>query len=101
MSSATERRQSHKGRAYKNFRRALQRFSGDRKGNVAIMFAGAFVPVVAVTGMTIDYAQAQRIQTIMQTAADAASMAAATAAAPTTAQRITIATNVFDANAKP
>ncbi|MFT5510642.1 MAG: Flp pilus assembly protein TadG, partial [Hyphomicrobiaceae bacterium] len=77
-----------------------QNFAADRKGTVAMIFAGAFVPIVAVAGISVDYSRAQRIQTIMQVAADAASIAAATASAPTTAQRITIATDVFNANAK-
>lgn len=79
---------------------STKKFAGDRKGTVAMIFAGAFVPIIAVAGMAVDYARSQRIQTAMQTAADAASMAAATASAPTTAERITIATDVFNANAK-
>lgn len=100
MSKHAGPRKSTCGKVAHKLRVSTQNFAEDRKGTVAMIFAGAFVPIIAVAGMTVDYARSQRIQTIMQTAADAASMAAATASAPTTAQRITIATDVFNANAK-
>ena len=75
-------------------------FKRDRRGTVAILFAGALVPIVAFMGAAVDYARTLKVRTVMQGAADAASMAAATASATSTANRTQIAQNVFAANAK-
>ena len=76
------------------------RFLRDRRGSVAMLFAALLVPIVAFSGMAVNFARTFEIRTNMQIAADAASMAAATASASSTAQRIQIAESVFVANAK-
>ena len=64
--------------------RNLARFVRLRASNVLIekrasilpIFAGAIIPLVFATGMSVDYAHAMRTQTRLQTAADAAAIAA-------------------------
>ena len=50
-------------------------FGHDAKGNVAVIFALAILPVMASIGFTIDYSIASRIKAKLQSAADAASVA--------------------------
>lgn len=79
----------------------LGRFAGDRKANVAIIFAIAMVPIIFLTGMALDYAHAQRMKVDLDGAADAAGVAAVTAVmmqqTPQVAQ--TAAQNIFNATA--
>jgi Flp pilus assembly protein TadG len=83
------------------FRLLAIRFVNDRKANVAIIFAIMIVPTVYLLGMAMDYTQAQRRQSQLDAAADAAAIAAVTpsmmAVSTTVAQ--TTATNVFNATA--
>jgi Flp pilus assembly protein TadG len=51
------------------------RFWRDRRGNVAIMFALAVVPVVGAMGAALDYSLANSYRTDMQKALDAAALA--------------------------
>jgi hypothetical protein len=51
---------------------ALRRFAGDRKGNVAIIFAFSLMPIVLLTGMGIDYTSATTKKAMIDAAADAA-----------------------------
>jgi Flp pilus assembly protein TadG len=51
------------------------RFWRDRRGNVAIMFALAVVPVVGAMGAALDYTLASSYRTDMQQALDAAALA--------------------------
>jgi Flp pilus assembly protein TadG len=55
----------------------MGRFWKNRKGNVGIMFAAAAVPLMLAAGMGIDFVRANRTQTILQGAADAAALAGA------------------------
>jgi Flp pilus assembly protein TadG len=48
----------------------------DRRGNIAVIFALALLPVMAAVGCVIDYSMASRIKAKMQSAADAATVAA-------------------------
>jgi Flp pilus assembly protein TadG len=77
----------------------LRRFARDRKGNIAIIFALALIPVTFAIGMGVDYASAARKRSQLNSAADAAALAAVTpammAASDATAQ--TAATNMFNA----
>lgn len=51
------------------------RFWRDRRGNVAIMFALAVVPVVGAMGAALDYSRANSYRTDMQKALDATALA--------------------------
>lgn len=56
-------------------RRAFRAFAHSRAGNVAILFALLSIPMVGATGVAIDYARAQSMQTRLRTALDAAVLA--------------------------
>src|SRR6516164_7423352 len=58
------------------FVRLFDRFRRDRRGNMAVMFAIACVPLIAAVGAAIDYTEATRIKSKLQSAADAAAVAA-------------------------
>jgi Flp pilus assembly protein TadG len=77
---------------------ALQRFAGDRKGNVAIIFAFSLIPIMMLTGMGIDYTVATQRKAMLDAAADAAALSAVTPtlmAQPSTAS-VTAAQNMFN-----
>jgi Flp pilus assembly protein TadG len=83
----------------------LTRFRRDRSGNIAVTFALVCVPLISAVGCGVDYSVATRIRAKLQSAADAASVAAIsqkspgfTAAAVMTSDG-TIAAGVTDANA--
>ena len=52
-----------------------RRFRRDSRGNVAVIFTMALLPILAGIGSAIDYSQASRMKAKMQSAADAASVA--------------------------
>ena len=58
----------------------LKRFTRDRKGNVAIIFAFASLPTIFLLGMGLDFSSAARRQAQLNNAADAAAIAAVTPA---------------------
>jgi Flp pilus assembly protein TadG len=60
------------------FRNRLHTFVGDRRGVTAVIFALTFVPAVLLLMAAIDYANALRIRTKLQAAADAGVLAGAT-----------------------
>lgn len=84
----------------KLFRNAIARFADDRRGNVAMIFAGIAVPAIVATGMAVDYGRAVYVRTSIQNAADAAALAAAAAGGASAAQKQDIAARVFKANTK-
>jgi Flp pilus assembly protein TadG len=55
----------------------IKGFLSDAKGNTAIIFALAAVPLLLAAGVSIDMARANRSQAMLQAAADAAALAAA------------------------
>ena len=57
---------------------ALRRFVGDRKGNVAIIFAFSLMPIALLTGMGIDYTSATTKKSMIDAAADAAALSGVT-----------------------
>ncbi len=59
----------------------LAAFAGDRRGNVAMIFSLALVPLLAGVGFATDYASGLRQKTIMQNALDAGVLAGAGAVA--------------------
>ncbi|WP_028349327.1 TadE/TadG family type IV pilus assembly protein [Bradyrhizobium murdochi] len=88
----------------------LSRFRRDQRGNVAVIFTIAAIPLISAVGCAVDYSQATRIKAKMQTAADAASIAALAQKSPgflaasvmtgngSVTAGVTDANNVFDAN---
>jgi Flp pilus assembly protein TadG len=50
-------------------------FSSDKKGNVAIIFALALLPVIAAIGMGVDYSRLSDAKSLMQSATDSAALA--------------------------
>jgi Flp pilus assembly protein TadG len=58
------------------------RFGGNSKGNVAVIFAIACIPILTAIGCAIDYSLAVRMQSKMQSAADAASVGSISQSAP-------------------
>jgi Flp pilus assembly protein TadG len=77
---------------------ALRRFFGDRKGNVAIIFAFSLMPIALLTGMGIDYTAAAQKKAMLDAAADAAALAGVTPtlmALPSSAS-VTAAQNMFN-----
>jgi len=55
----------------------MRRFWDDRRGNVALMFGLALVPMVAAAGVAFDYSSASSTRVRVQAAADSAVLAAA------------------------
>jgi Flp pilus assembly protein TadG len=58
----------------------LTRFARDPRGTVAILFAFALVPLLAVIGVTVEYSRTTRTLTDLQSAVDGAALAAGKAA---------------------
>ena len=76
---------------FKNFAKA-------ERGSTAVIFATALIPVLAAVGAAIDFVSFYNVHNHMQSALDAATLAGATAQNATTSQRISIATEAFNAN---
>lgn len=53
----------------------MNRFRSDRRGNIAVIFAIACIPLISAIGCAIDYSEATRIKAKLQSAADAAAVA--------------------------
>jgi Flp pilus assembly protein TadG len=89
---------------------AITRLFRDKSGNIAIIFAIAAIPVVSAAGCAVDYSMATRMRAKLQSAADAASVAAVSMKSPgflqaaemtgdgTVSAGVTDADNVFDGN---
>jgi Flp pilus assembly protein TadG len=54
----------------------LRRFRSDSRGNIAIIFTLALLPILTAIGAVTDYSMASRMRAKMQSAADAAAVAA-------------------------
>src|ERR1700712_818568 len=52
----------------------LKKFRGDRRGNVAVMFGLALVPIMTSVGVAVDYSRANSARTAMQSALDGAAL---------------------------
>ena len=76
----------------------LNCWSSDTKGNVAVMFAIAAVPVLLAMGSGVDYLRYYNLRTDIQSAIDGAALAAALPASKTDAQRVAIAKDYFKKN---
>jgi Flp pilus assembly protein TadG len=53
----------------------LRRFRSDKRGNIAITFTLALLPILSAIGAVTDYSMASRMRAKMQSAADAAAVA--------------------------
>jgi Flp pilus assembly protein TadG len=60
----------------------FSRFAGNSKGNVAVIFAIASIPILTSIGCAVDYSLAVRMKSKMQAAADAASVGAISQSSP-------------------
>src|SRR3712207_4426717 len=76
----------------------LDRFARTDQGTVAILFAGALVPLLGLTGAAIDFTHATQIRGKLQAAVDAAALSALTTKASGDSQRQGNGTAVFQAN---
>ena len=88
----------------------LNRFRRDQRGNIAVIFAIACIPLISAVGCAVDYSVATRMKAKLQSAADAAAVASISqkspgylAAAAMTANGavtagVTDANNIFDGN---
>jgi Flp pilus assembly protein TadG len=54
----------------------LNRFRRDQRGNIAVIFGIACLPVLSAIGCGVDYSEASRMRAKLQSAADAAAVAA-------------------------
>ncbi|HTC04086.1 MAG TPA: pilus assembly protein TadG-related protein [Xanthobacteraceae bacterium] len=77
----------------------MHRFSRDRQGNVALIFALSMIPCVFLVGMGLDFTAATQKRVQLNAAADAAALAAVTPGmmTQTTSAAQTAATNAFNA----
>ncbi len=74
-------------------------FTGNMRGNVAMMFALLLVPVILAVGAAIDYSRASQQKVAFQTALDASALALGLMPVDATQAEIEIkAADVFDAN---
>jgi Flp pilus assembly protein TadG len=88
--------------------RLISRFCSDKRGNIAVTFVIASLPIMSAIGCAIDYSLATRMKAKLQSAADAASVASISqnspgyiAAAAMTSNgsvgpAVTDANNIFD-----
>src|ERR1700730_1511940 len=60
----------------------IGRFRKDRRGNVAVIFAIALLPILTAVGWAVDYSLATRMRAKLQSAADAASVASISQKSP-------------------
>jgi len=58
-----------------SFFRLMNRFRSDQRGNLAVIFAVATIPLISAIGCAIDYSEAMRIKAKLQSAADASAVA--------------------------
>jgi len=77
----------------------IARFAAHRRGNVAIIFALAAIPLMIAAGGAVDYASSGRVKTQLYAAADAAALAATTPAMMLKSSTVakTAATSMFAA----
>ena len=81
--------------------RRTRAFAAEKRGNIAMIFAIAIIPLLLAGGAGIDLSRALTARNALQAATDAAALAVATAPAGTTnAQKTIIAQNYFNANYK-
>lgn len=88
--------------AFRNCWRAATRrvaaFLGDRRGNVAMIFGIAFIPIVIAGGTGVDLARAFIVQQRLSHALDAAALAVGTSLEKSEEELEALAQSYFDAN---
>lgn len=77
---------------------AMRRWGRDRRGNFAIIFAVAIIPILVAIGAAIDLSQAYLVKQRLSRALDAAGLAVGTTTGMTNEQILAIAQAYFDAN---
>jgi Flp pilus assembly protein TadG len=94
----------------RHFSRLIRRFCSDRRGNIAVIFAIACVPLISAFGCAVVYSLATRMKAKLQSAADAAGVASISENSPgylaaaamsgngSVAAAVTDANKVFDGN---
>jgi len=82
----------------KSSRPGLRRFARNTRGNIAVLFGLAVIPIVLGIGVAIDYGRALIVRERMSSAADAAALAIGSWAGLTDAERKAKAQQYFDAN---
>src|ERR1700709_763240 len=94
----------------RNLFRLIGRFRRDRRGNIAVIFAMALLPILTSIGSALDYSVATRMRAKLQAAADAAGVASIAQKSPgyiaaaamtgdgSITAGVTDANNVFDGN---
>ncbi len=80
-------------------RASLRQFVRDERGQFAIIGALLMVPVIAISGLALDYARLHSAQSRLQSAADAAALAAIGAAGQPVARLQQLAADFAAANA--
>jgi Flp pilus assembly protein TadG len=76
----------------------LKRFTADCKGNTAVMFALAFLPLMIAAGAAIDMVQTNQTLTVLQGAADAAAIAGGNTASKSDSEMQSIVEDYMKAN---
>lgn len=88
----------------------IRRFVDDRRGNIAVIFTLACVPLITAVGCAVDYSRATQTRSKLQAAADAASVGSIAKASPafkaagtmtsdgSISVGVTDAANIFNAN---
>src|SRR5271154_4120168 len=88
----------------------IDRFCKDKRGNIAVIFVIAMLPILTAIGCAVDYSLATRMRAKMQSAADAASVASISQKSPgyvaaaamlgngSVTAAVTDANNIFNGN---
>ena len=75
------------------FFRLIGRFRRDRRGNIAVIFAVACVPLISAIGCAVDYTRAVTIRSKLQSAIDAASVGSVARLSPGSAAAATMSSD--------
>jgi Flp pilus assembly protein TadG len=84
--------------ATKRISSVWKRFAKENRGSTGVIFAVSLVPLLVAAGAAIDFSNFYATRNHIQIALDAGSMAGATAAGKTDAERVKIAKDTFNAN---
>jgi Flp pilus assembly protein TadG len=88
----------------------IRRFGADRRGNIAVIFVLASIPVVSAVGCAVDYSRANQLRSKLLAAADSASVGSLAKTSPafiaagtmtkdgTISVGVTDSQNIFNAN---
>jgi len=68
--------------------RPLARFARDERGNIAVIFAVAVLPILGLVGAAVDYSRATNARTAMQAALDSTALMISKDAASMTAEQV-------------